>query len=232
MIVGLMLVKSSSSRFKNKNLYKFADALTLFEFSLCENLKGVWYDEFIVMSDCREVERICKMYPEVTFILEPKELAKLDDSWVVIRHVIEAAGLFPTDIVVYIPPTSPLRTARDIIGAIRLFEEHKQYCAGLVSVKKCQEPPEWSFRKEENGFLVIDKLFMTSQDIKTYYHLNGSIYIGEVYVILRNNGFFGDRHHHHYVMSYIMENEHSVNIDTPADLELAQFYLRKRRKKK
>ena len=89
MIIGLMMAKNRSSRFTNKNLFDFADGMTLFEWSLKENLKSKWYDMFFVISDCPEVERICEMYPEVKFIKESEQLAKLNDSWQVIRFFLD-----------------------------------------------------------------------------------------------------------------------------------------------
>jgi len=222
------MAKDGSNRLKNKNLKIFADGLTLFEFSLKKNLKGCWYDEFMVISNSIDVEEICKKYPEVIFIKEPNILAKLNDSWQVIKFILKITGLFPEDILVYIPTTAPLRTYNDIKNALALFTINKfNGCNSVVSVCRCKEPPEWSFRQKE-GYLDVKNIKMTSQELTPYYHLNGAIYISTVEKLEKYDGFFkGGK-----IIPYVMSYDHSVDIDSEEDFELARYYLNKKRKNK
>jgi len=221
------MAKDGSNRLKNKNLKIFADGLTLFEFSLKENLKGCWYDEFMVISNSKEVEEICKKYPEVIFIKEPEILAKLQDSWQVIKFLLKITGLFPEDILVYVPTTAPLRIYNDIRNALALFTINKfNECNAVISVNKCREPPEWSFKKKD-GYLDIKNIKMTSQELICYYHLNGAIYIAKVSTLEKYDGYYkGGK-----IIPYIMSYERSIDIDSEDDFELARYYLHKKREK-
>ena len=222
MIIGMMMAKNSSSRLENKNLLEFTEGLTLFEFSLRENLKHKW-DEFFVISNCKEIEEICKKYPIVIFLREPEILAKQDDSYKVIKFFLKFTALFPEDILVYLPTTAPLRTVGDIKMALALYTIEKfNDCNSVVSVYKCRENPEWSF-KRINGYLDVGNLPMTSQELDTYYHLNGAIYISSVHKLEKYDGFYSDK-----VIPYIMAYERSIDIDTKKDLELAKYYYKKR----
>lgn len=224
MIIGLMMAKNNSVRLKNKNLKYFANGYSLFEFSLKENLSYPWFDEFFVISNCKEVEKICKKYPEVIFIKEPEILAKQDNSYLVIKFLLKFTGLFPEDLLVLVPTTAPLRTVGDIKETLKLITIPKDNrCTSIISVSKCKEPPEWSFKKRL-GYLDIRNIPMTSQELTPYYHLNGSIYISRIKNLEKYDGFFGDR-----IIPYIMPYNRSVDIDNNDDFELAQYYYKKRK---
>ena len=216
------MAKKSSIRLKNKNLRYFANGLSLFEYSLKENLKYPWYDDFFVVSDCPEIEEICKKY-NVIFIKEPSELAKDNSSWNVIYYIIKATGIFADDILVYVPTTVPLRLSKDIKEALTLYKDNINDCDSVVSVCKCSEPPEWSFKLDKKGYLDIERLPMTSQKLEQYYHLNGAIYISNISNLTVFDGYFNGR-----VLPYIMPYERSINIDSNQDFELAQYYYRKK----
>jgi len=219
-----MMAKKSSIRLKNKNLRYFANGLSLFEYSLKENLKYPWYDDFFVVSDCLEIEDICKKY-NVIFCKEPSELAKDNSSWNVIYYVIRATGIFADDILVYVPPTAPLRLSKDIKEALTLYKENIEEYHSVVSVCKCREPPEWSFKLHKKGYLDIKRLPMTSQELKQYYHLNAAIYISNISNLMVFDGYFNGR-----VLPYIMPYDRSINIYSNQDLELAQYYYRNKLK--
>ena len=218
------MAKNNSSRLENKNLKYFANGYSLFEFSLKENLKYPWYDEFFVISNCKEIEEICKKYPEVIFIKEPEVLAKQDNSYMVVKFLLKFTGLFPEDLLVLVPITAPLRTIKDIRNALAIYKIDKYRCNSVISVSKCREPPEWSFKVNEEGYLQTKKLPMTSQQLQEYYHLNGAIYISNIKNLEKYDGFYGDR-----IIPYIIPYNRSVDIDNNGDFELAQYYYKRRK---
>ena len=87
-------------------------------------------------------------------------------------------------------------------------------------MKRVEDPPEWSFPIKLNR-LIVDGLKMTSQELKPYYCLNGSIYISTVKNLIRYNGYFGG-----FVLPYIMPYERSVNIDSLSDFQEAEKYYK------
>ena len=56
-----------------------------------------------------------------------------------------------------------------------------------------------------------------SQDLETYYRLNGAIYCYKVDSIIKNNGINYDNNVH----AYVMEQIKSIDIDTHLDFKIA-----------
>lgn len=221
MIIGLMMAKNHSNRLENKNLLEFDNGLPIFEYSLKEALSYPWFDEFFVISNCKEIEEICKKYDNVVFLQEPEVLAEQNNSWKVIKFFMRFTGLFPEDLIVYINSMTPLRESKDIKNAIALWDIHKgNGCSSVVSVRKCGEHPEWSFVIKD-GYLDIKNLKMTSQELKTHYHLNGAIYISSVENLEKYDGYFGKK-----IKPYKMPYERSIDIDDMGDYYEAKRCLK------
>jgi CMP-N-acetylneuraminic acid synthetase len=114
-----------------------------------------FFDEIIISSDDLKVFKIYTGQfdndERVKFIFRPKELA--DDNsmaWEVVEHA--CGGYDSNTIIVYLQPTSPLRTPKDIDNSLKLFMICKQF--GLISVS-------WEYPDHEmriNGAIYIQYL--------------------------------------------------------------------------
>ena len=218
MIYGLMMARKNSTRLPNKNLLPF-NGSTLFEHSAREVMKAKSLNKIVVISDDERIWDICNMLG-IEWIAEPDELANQDNSHLVTEFVMDFLDLKGDDILVYVPPTAPLRTANDIDTAIELYLNNR--CESVVSVRKSQDPPEWSFLvNPENCYLEFrDGFLWTSQSRKPYYCLNGALYVTRVRFLRENRGYFGKR-----TLPYIMSYERSIDIDELEDYWLACQYL-------
>ncbi len=60
------------------------------------------------------------------------------------------------------------------------------------------------------------------QDLPPVYQLNGALYVTRTKILLEQNRMLGE-----HTIPYIMPQERSIDIDTPADLRLAECILKK-----
>lgn len=122
-------------------------------------------------------------------------------------------------------PTSPLRTAFDIVKSLELF------CGleadAVVSVCRADYPPQWintiGAKGEMNDFLREEDQNRRSQDFDQYYRLNGAIYCNSVERLMQSDSLLFRSN----CYAYVMPRERSVDIDTMEDFVLAEYYIAK-----
>jgi len=125
--------------------------------------------------------------------------------------------------VVYLQPTSPLRTAEHIAEAFRLLEQ--TVADTCVSVVRNEHTPFKALRISESGSMIplFDETSVTAnrQTLPETYRPNGAIYIFPLSHFVRDRQIpiAG-------AIPFIMSSESSVDIDTPFDIDLAEMYLK------
>ena len=123
------------------------------------------------------------------------------------------------EVVVLLQPTSPLRTAEEIDVAIEVFFQHQM--EGVVSVNVADISPFLlrTIHAHRLHRIIDESSTIRRQDMPTYYEVNGAIYINRVEEVTENLSFNDNS------IPYIMNREHSVDIDTWDDLTEAACYL-------
>lgn len=140
----------------------------------------------------------------------------------VIQHAVAhyQENGFEIDTVIYLQPTSPLRTSEHIKEAIELFNDDFDM---LVSVKVTDANPYFVLYEEnENGYLESSKDggdISRRQDAPVVYQVNGAIYIIRIasleeYKRLKSFPKIG---------KYVMDSIHSVDIDDKNDMAYCTF---------
>lgn len=184
------------------------------------------FDTIIVSTDSQEIANVAVSYGvEVPFI-RPDELAgdtiSSDD---VIRHALayyDELGVKHTE-VCKLQPTSPLRNARHLKEAYKLFRDRQ--ADFVVSVCECEHSPLWAGIIDSDlrldNFITEEAKRACRQDLPTYYRLNGAIYMGKVEPFLHNKSFLGRNS-----IAYIMNQEESIDIDNEMDFKLAEALIR------
>ena len=162
---------------------------------------------------------------EVPFI-RPEELSgDTATSIEVLNHSIESVAE-RYEYIVLLQPTSPLRSTSDIDTAIEMLNDGIQ---AIVSVCEAEHSPKWMNTLPEDhsmeNFLADQSKNKRSQDLGSYYRLNGAIYVAEIDYFNDNKGFFGDA-----TKAYIMPRARSIDIDSQEDLDYAAFLISKKRK--
>lgn len=125
------------------------------------------------------------------------------------------------DYLVLLQPTSPLRLAEDIDGAIALC--HAKKARLCVSVVESAKPPFWSCAMDEDGRLR--RLLPAGgaarrQDLPRTFAPNGAVFVARVDGFGLTPGFRFDD-----AIGYVMPPERSVDIDTLLDFRLAELLL-------
>lgn len=146
-----------------------------------------------------------------------RDAALATDTVASIDVVLDAVDRVPGfDIVVLLQPTSPLRTASDIDGAL----ERMQAVAApsCVSVREAQDHPYWTYRIEAGGalgaFVPQATAVTRRQDLPAAWCLNGAVYAARVDWLRAHRGFVGSG-----TVGFEMPIERSLDIDTLHDLE-------------
>lgn len=128
-------------------------------------------------------------------------------------------------LLVYLQPTSPLRTAGHIEQSLTLLEASKASC--LLSVVEMDKSPYKAFKADENGRLqsLFDERLSNQrrQDLPKVYLPNGAIYIFGLSDYLNRGGFPSNGS-----LSFEMSRDDSTDIDDQSDMDKVQRILEKR----
>ena len=213
-MLAIIPVKKFSSRLPNKNIKKLGK-LPLFIHTLQAALKSRYIKRVIVSTDCKIIKKMSiKNGAEVPFLRPKKLTLKNVNTWQVCNDVIKKIKLKEKKIyesIIYLQPTSPLRTVNDINKAIKLF--YKKKANAVVSLTE-SKPKFWYKSISQNGSLISNK-----DDKKKNYILNGAIYI------FKTNFLQSSRHNTYdkKTFAYVMPNERSIDIDKMIDFKIAEL---------
>jgi CMP-N-acetylneuraminic acid synthetase len=157
--------------------------------------------------------------------LRPASLAADDTPMLpVLQHAVRALALggFDTDVVVLLQPTSPLRRARHIDAAVDLLAS-----SGAESVVSVTEVPH---QFSPVSVLTLDDgrlqpfgggpTILRRQDKPRVFARNGPSVLAVRVSTLERGSLYGDD-----CRALVMSAEESVDIDSVADLEYAEFLM-------
>jgi len=217
--VIIILARGGSKGIPRKNLVDFCGK-PLVEWTILQS-KYSGLDTY-VSSDSPEILNIA-MKNNAIPILRPRELATdTATSADSLLHAIDTIGLNDRDIVVYLQPTSPLRRKKDIHSAINLFTSSNT--DSLFSVVEKHDCCLW----RKNGALCVSLTYdykkrLRRQDREIYFLENGSIYVIKVETLREYVSIIGFNK-----TMYVMEPWQEYEIDTLDDLELCEFYMKRK----
>lgn len=218
--LAIVPARGGSQRLPRKNILNL-NGKPLIAWSIEAGLKSKYIDKVIVTSDDSEILDMAKRFGSDT-IKRPDELASDSaTTYDTVKHTIDSLGDY--DYIVLLQPTSPLRTSLHIDEAIELLE-HKKADA-VISVCIVDHSPLWSNTLPNDGsmtgFLREEVKNKRSQDLKTYYRLNGAIYICKKERFLKEKSFFINEN----IYAYIMNKKSSVDIDDEIDFEFVKTLM-------
>ena len=159
---------------------------------------------------------------DVPFKRPPELATDTAGSDDVILHSLdfyEQKGLYPNRVIL-LQPTSPFRTSKHILEALALYEPGLDM---VVSVKPaCANPYYTLFEEDKDGFLKPSKRgdFERRQDCPPVFEFNGAIYVIDAGSIKSMAMKRFSR-----VRKYVMNEEDSVDLDTPLDWVLAEAVI-------
>lgn len=223
--LGLILARGGSKRLPRKNLLPLAGK-PLLAWTVEAALAAHQLDRVILSTDDEEIATVGRNYgAEVPFI-RPAELAGDNATGLdVTLHALHTLGQTDEryDFVVILQPTSPLRGAADIDGAIDLLLERQ--ADAVISVCETDHPPEWSNTLPEDGSMATfyrpGVRSTRSQDLPTSYRLNGAVYIYNCKRLIDSRSLAMDNNSY----AFVMPRERSVDIDHAIDFDIAELLL-------
>lgn len=220
-ILALIPARGGSKGIKKKNIIDLCGK-PLIAYTIEAAKKSRYIDDVIISTDNEEIAKVGREFGAEVPFLRPSELA--EDTSPTIDAVLHAVVSLKQrgcdyDVLVLLQPTSPLRTAKDIDGALEVFAENGNQ--GVVSVSPVQDHP-LLIRRIESGKLkklLPENSTCRRQDMPPFYRVNGSIYINSICELCESTGFNDNP------IPYVMDGSHSLDVDEYQDLVLAEWHL-------
>lgn len=198
--------------FKNKQLIQGIPLIsyTLREAKKCKEITEIW-----VSSDDEEILQIANQ-EGVHALKRPLQYANdMSLASEVVDHFLQERKPQLSDYILYLQPTSPLRTAVHMSQAFSLIKTKGGN--GVISVKKDPRPIFSAFQLTSQG--MLSPVFgphlreLRRQDMPDIFYPNGAIYLFSVEVFLKEKGFPKEN-----IWPFLMDEKSSLDIDTPEDL--------------
>ncbi|MGY2285382.1 acylneuraminate cytidylyltransferase family protein [Pseudomonas gingeri] len=222
-ILAIVPARAGSKRLPGKNLLDL-NGKPLIRWTLEAALDSRVIDMLVVSSDdeaiLAEGARL-----GVRTVQRPAYLASdTAKTFDVLVHTLKSLaeeGISPARVML-LQPTSPLRGAQEIREAVQHMDNTN--ASSVISVCACEHSPLWSNTLGTEGrmddFLRPELLNQRSQDLPTYYRLNGAIYLAETDRFLAEQGFFMSNS-----QSYVMGAEKSLDVDNYFDFRQCEFFI-------
>lgn len=221
--LAIIPARGGSKRLPRKNVLTLAEK-PLIKWSIDEAIKAEAIDLIAVTSDDSEVLAIADTYKRqnVVSIERPPELSTDTAKSVdVVTHTLlklSGIGVFPR-YVLLLQPTSPLRKAHDIQGAVELFEREK--ADNVISVCELEHPTAWcGVISDDNVLEGFDLSVTRSQEAKKEYRINGAIYMVDRLAFLNKKRLVFEK-----PKVFVMPKERSIDIDTYFDFKLCEALM-------
>lgn len=224
-ILAIIPARGGSKGIPHKNIINLCGK-PLIAYSIEAAKQSTYIDTVIVSTDDVDIQQISEEYGASVPFLRDAQIASDEATTIsvvvdVMERLKEKEQTF--DAVVLLQPTSPLRTTEEIDVAVDVFFQNEM--KGVVSVNMADVSPFLlrTIKGSQLQRIISESSTIRRQDMPTYYEVNGAIYINAISDITESLSFNDNP------IPYIMNREHSVDIDTWDDLEKAKYYLNNKR---
>jgi len=227
-VLGLITARGGSKSVPRKNLVPVGGK-PLIAWTIESALKSQRLDRVIVSTDDMEIARVAAEWGAEVPFMRPKELAEDDSPHIdVVIHAVqwlEEHERWSAEYVVLLQPTSPLRTAADIDGAIEMAKEKE--AVAVIGVVETHAHPYLTRKMTEHGvledFIPTEIPYLYRQGLPPAYFINGAVFVNRRDSLLKKRTFYPSG-----MYGYVMPAERSLQIDSPWDLYLADLITRDR----
>lgn len=222
--IAMVLARSGSKGLPDKNI-KELNGKPLMAYSIEAAIESGKFDKVFVSTDSEKYADIARQYgAEVPFLRSEANSGDKAGSWDTVREVLERLSEIGEDydIVMLLQPTSPLRTAEDIIKSFEIMEEKN--ANAVLGVVEMDHSPLWSNTLPEDGcmdsFIRQEYAGMPRQELPVFYRINGAVYL------VKKSEIYKEKMFEKGCYSYIMPQDRSVDIDTKLDFVIAEAMLK------
>lgn len=221
-MIAIIPARGGSKGLPGKNIKKLLGK-PLIAYTIEAALKSKTVSDIIVSTDCKKIASVAVNHGAKCPFMRPAALAKSTSNIVdAITYTItklHKTQNYNIEEFILLQPTSPLRIAKDIDNAVKLFKKKK--ANAVISVTQSPQSLEWfKYLTPNNKIISIYKQNKPNrQDYKKIYYTNGAVYVFN-YGFFKKKSFYSDK-----TFAYIMPRNRSVDIDTMEDFLYAQFLL-------
>jgi N-acylneuraminate cytidylyltransferase len=215
-VLGLITARGGSKGVPGKNIVQVGGK-PLLQWTIDAALQSRYLDRLILSSDDAAIMDAARAGGcDVPFQRAPELSGDAASSIDVVVDALERVAGF--DVVVLLQPTSPLRLAEDIDGALEALETRN--APVCVSVRPADDHPYLVFRTDDGSRLEpyarpAAGQSLRRQDLPPAWCLNGAVFAARVDWFLRERTFLSPQ-----TIGYPMPPDRSLDIDTPADIAL------------
>ena len=222
--LAIVTARSGSKRLPKKNILDLCGK-PLMAWSILAAISTPKISRTIVCTDSIEYQQLAKAYgADCPWLRDPRlamdSSSSIDVVESLLNRLAEDGSHF--DALILLQPTSPLRTAADITGAINLFESCK--APAVVSICRSECSPALLGRLPRdlvmNDFLSANMNCARCEDTAPWYRINGAVYIISVDVFLSERTFVPLG-----TLGYEMPRSRSIDVDTSYDFQLASLLM-------
>ncbi|MBV9302337.1 MAG: acylneuraminate cytidylyltransferase family protein [Acidobacteriaceae bacterium] len=222
-IVAIIPARGGSKGIPRKNLV-LIHGRPLIDYSIKTALASKAIQRVVVSTEDAEIKATA-LAAGAEVIDRPAELAADSTPTLpTLKHALEELEQrgWMADYVVLLQPTVPYRRSEDIDAAIEmLLAEDADAVVGVVRAKA---PRDWIFQLHDNrvAFYEQPDFGRTRRQANApQYRINGAIYVYKSQTIKKSQDYaWGEK-----VCGYIMDEQRSLDIDEPFDLQIAELLL-------
>lgn len=217
--------RSGSKGLANKNILDLQGKPVL-AYTIESCIASGLFKDVYVATDSAEYAAIAEEYGAKVPFLEPSDMAgDTVSSTEPLLYFCEKLR-DDSELLWCFQPTSPLKTADDIVDAYKHFENDPacQFVLGTTEI----DPHffHWALEDQDNGLsqmyfgqkMLVDRTLLTPK----VYRPNGAIKVGRRNCVIKYRHFFGDN-----IKRVEMPEERSIHIRSQFDLDLCRFILSK-----
>ncbi|ELC8425423.1 acylneuraminate cytidylyltransferase family protein [Clostridium perfringens] len=221
--LAIIPARSGSKGLKNKNI-KLLNGKHLIGYTIEAAKDSNIFDYILVSTDSSIYAEVAKIYGANVPFLRSKEFSEDNSTTesVILSTISKLKSMdMIYDYFVLLQPTSPLRTAEDIINSVNLLLDNDlnsvvSVCEMEHSIKICNKIPE---DLSMNNFLSKSDN-KRRQEMEKYYRINGAIYISNINEYLESRNFYNEKS-----KAYIMKSINSIDIDSDLDFIIAKSIM-------
>lgn len=222
--LAIIPARSGSKGLKDKNIKDFCGKPLIY-YSIRAALESQMFDKVFVSTDSPYYAKIAESFGADASFLRSKEMASdTASTWDVVREVLAEFDKRGNnyDQIMVLQATSPLRTSKDIIEAVSLFNEKN--ANAVVSLAEVDHSPLWCNTLPPDhsmeNFNNSRYANLPRQKLPTFYRYNGAIYL------INRKELNEPQMFRHHSFAYIMPKERSIDIDSEMDFRIGELFMK------
>lgn len=222
--LAIIPARANSKALKNKNI-SLLGGRPLINYTIDAAVESAFFDKIVVTTDSDDILEMCSRYLDNRLVSIKRPLYLCKDNIPLAPVIYNTTQLMETSFmtrfrnIFTLQPTSPFRTAKDIKRAYSIFK--KERVASLLSVT---EERHSIWKQEGNKIKSVRDIKVNRQSVEPYYIGNGAIFISKRNVIMVHKTRLIEP-----IGIYVMDAVSSMDIHTQEDMELAEWYLNRRK---